>query len=392
MRGAFVQRMVMGQFKDLDCIGEAFAAAAIDPSRWSEALDIVVQRTAGCGAGLFPERGKLPTLPLTESMLPAFELYVRDRWYERDLRDKCRNIAARRGGVATDLDIVTPDIIAKHPYYQEFLAPFGLRWFAGVVVACDNDVWALSIQRTVAQGPFSPEEQAQLSDLSAKLQSAIATARMLGFARAEGALAAFEASGSAAVLLDRYANVVRANAAAEKLLRGDVRIVRRRLVCWCSDATAALDRSLHALIWNRAPSALMPPVILPKREASRRPILAYPMRLAPITADAFAPCHAVVVLADLDTRPLAPLDILRRAFQLTPAEARVAQGVASGASVEQVAEALGVTLNTARVQLKAVFLKVGVSRQAELVAALARILGAWISPHGDEGARAKPDL
>jgi DNA-binding CsgD family transcriptional regulator len=174
------------------------------------------------------------------------------------------------------------------------------------------------------------------------------------------------------VLLDRFAHVLRVNAAAERMLRGDPRIIRRRIVSADHDATAALDRALHAVLWTRGASALMPPVPLPR--PGQRPVLAYPVKLAAMSADALTACQAVLVLVDPDTRPHPPQAALRSAFGLTAAEARLAIKLAAGEPLETAADALGVTKGTARVQLKAVFAKLGLHRQSELVAIMARLL------------------
>ena len=55
-------------------------------------------------------------------------------------------------------------------------------------------------------------------------------------------------------------------------------------------------------------------------------------------------------------------------FDLTPAEARVARGVAEGLDLDALARARGVSVQTVRAQLKAVFRKTGTSRQNELAA------------------------
>jgi PAS domain-containing protein len=80
-------------------------------------------------------------------------------------------------------------------------------------------------------------------------------AQAFGFARMEAALAAFEASGSPVAAVDRASEVVRLNAAAERLLGPDLMVVRRRVTSFDRDATAALDRALHALLWARQPEA-----------------------------------------------------------------------------------------------------------------------------------------
>ncbi|CAH2395013.1 hypothetical protein MES4922_110358 [Mesorhizobium ventifaucium] len=58
---------------------------------------------------------------------------------------------------------------------------------------------------------------------------------------------------------------------------------------------------------------------------------------------------------------------------LTAAEARLARRVSLGAELKAVADDLGVTYETARNHLKAVFAKTETHRQPELVALLARI-------------------
>jgi DNA-binding CsgD family transcriptional regulator len=60
-------------------------------------------------------------------------------------------------------------------------------------------------------------------------------------------------------------------------------------------------------------------------------------------------------------------------FGLTPAERRLAVQLASGFSLRQSADRLGISYQTARSQLKVVFAKAGTSRQAALVALLARL-------------------
>jgi len=57
-------------------------------------------------------------------------------------------------------------------------------------------------------------------------------------------------------------------------------------------------------------------------------------------------------------------------FRLTPAEAQIALGIAGGETLAAVAKGRGVSISTARTQLKSVFAKTGTHRQAELVVLL----------------------
>ena len=83
-----------------------------------------------------------------------------------------------------------------------------------------------------------------------------------------------------------------------------------------------------------------------------------------------SPCVAVFI-SDPDPRDAASeqgvKETLRALFQLTPAEANLAIKLARGMSLAEVSAAQNISRHTARAQLKSIFSKTGVTRQAELV-------------------------
>ena len=350
---------------------QEFAEAGLDPARWVQALTSVAAATGSFGAVMLPLSGDaLPNVPYTESVSRVMEDYFRDGWHSQDERMRTVPTLTQRG-VADDFDGHSADEIAKHPYYQEFLGPHGLRWYAGVKVACGDDLWAVALQRRIDQGPFSADEKDELARISSRLSTGAAIARALSASAASGALEAFEMSGTAVVLINRHGLVFKANAPAERLLVDDIRIVQGQLTAKDTRATTALNRALHNLLW-RPTGGLSAPVALPR--ATGRPLLAYPARLSNSTANALADCQAMVILIDPDSRPPTPETNLRTVFRLTQAEARLATHLARGESLENVADQFGIGKETARSQLKSIFAKTGVHRQAELVAVLAKLL------------------
>ncbi|SHL08465.1 DNA-binding transcriptional regulator, CsgD family [Bradyrhizobium lablabi] len=356
---------------NLEAVEQGFAEAALDPTLWVKALDTATAITGSQGAVLIPTAGgSLPTLPFTERIAGSFEAYMRDGWHLRDERFRGIGMMMQRG-VVDDLDLFDFDAIAKHPYYQEFLAPHGLRWFGGVRVSCGDELWCLSIQRTIDQGPFSAAEKEQLAQLSKRLSASAAIARALGASAAAGALDAFEISGTAVVLINRFGKVFQANQSAERLLVGEIEIKRGRLVVQDAQAQVALNAAIVDLLGRRT-GGLSAPVALSRR--GRRPLLAYPAKLTGATANALADCQAMIVLIDPDAGPKPPEATLRSVFRLSEAEARLGAQLALGESLETASEGLGIAKETSRSQLKSIFVKTGVRRQAELVAMLARLL------------------
>jgi DNA-binding CsgD family transcriptional regulator len=80
-----------------------------------------------------------------------------------------------------------------------------------------------------------------------------------------------------------------------------------------------------------------------------------------------------LILSDLTARPGPDPAVLRQLFGLTRMESRVASIISTGASPEEAAENMGISFETARNHLKAVFAKTGTHRQGELVALLSRL-------------------
>ncbi len=78
----------------------------------------------------------------------------------------------------------------------------------------------------------------------------------------------------------------------------------------------------------------------------------------------------VVFIRDPADSPQASRDLLRSLFQLTRTETEVAMLVMDGQTLDETAEALGVSRNTVRAHLRGVFAKTGATRQAQLVKTL----------------------
>ncbi|MCU0899964.1 MAG: helix-turn-helix transcriptional regulator [Cypionkella sp.] len=76
---------------------------------------------------------------------------------------------------------------------------------------------------------------------------------------------------------------------------------------------------------------------------------------------------AVILIRDPQNSREPERTVLRRLFDLTPAEAELARSLATGLSLDEAALALNISRNTARAHLRAVFSKSGITRQTELM-------------------------
>jgi DNA-binding CsgD family transcriptional regulator len=195
-------------------------------------------------------------------------------------------------------------------------------------------------------------------------------ARAFEFRRIDAKLSAFERSESPVVMIDRNGEALRLNPSAERLLGGDLNIIRGRIVSWNADATRALDRALHTLI--REGRSSVRPVVLPRKGG--RPIIAYPSRLVEAPPWCFAPAPALVVFCDIESQRTIDAQGLADAFGLRVSEAKLTALIVGGASIEGAAKMLGVSVNTARNQIKSVYQKTATHSQGELISLVSRLV------------------
>jgi DNA-binding CsgD family transcriptional regulator len=89
-----------------------------------------------------------------------------------------------------------------------------------------------------------------------------------------------------------------------------------------------------------------------------------------VANDIFTAASCMLVITTVKRREIPSTEVIQGLFDLTPAEARVARGIAAGKTVDELADEAGLAALTVRNQLKSAFRKTGVSRQADLVGIL----------------------
>ena len=112
------------------------------------------------------------------------------------------------------------------------------------------------------------------------------------------------------------------------------------------------------------------------RAAGKRPLTLF-LRPVNTKSDAPAPNEAAVLLMILDaTQPVETAEAeLRQLYGFTTTEARLANHLMEGLSLEDCCRAMGVRRTTARMHLRNIFAKTGVRRQGELVSLLLKSIG-----------------
>jgi DNA-binding CsgD family transcriptional regulator len=194
-----------------------------------------------------------------------------------------------------------------------------------------------------------------------------------GPAWARAAAAALGVIGLPAAVLSRTHRLAAANGLMERLIPRVVQdrqqrlgLADRRADSMLGQALLQMQTGVEARVIPLAATAHLPPSVVHVFPALDTVQDAVQDTVQDI-ADAEA-VSCIIVITAVSRPRIASAEVLRDLFDLTPAEARVACGIAAGKTVHDLAAEAGLAAGTVRQQLKSVFGKTGVSRQADLVA------------------------
>jgi len=256
-------------------------------------------------------------------------------------------------------DISTDHERQQLPYFHETARPGNRDWWASACFSVEGRFWCLPLYRGAKRGPFTVREARYFSRVGPHLSRVIALGEKLAEADIASGVDLLQQLGTAAMVIDAAGVARHLNASAERLLGTDFSLVRGRPV--------AGDRASNQRLQLLLAMAQVTDRELPFAEdLDHRP-----------SNDAggavFAAGRTVLILTDLSAPARRHGMALSVAFGLTPAEAKLAEHMASGAGIDETASSFGISRETARSQLKAVFAKTGTRTQAGLAALAARL-------------------
>jgi DNA-binding CsgD family transcriptional regulator len=349
-----------------DLIGLIYEAGAL-PELWPSALDMIAAHVGGGGGNLIRSSASgisFQSSPRAAELTAEFD---RQGWNRENSRVGRLLAQSQHPGFLTDLDVHTMEEIRSLPMYTEFLTPNGADAGAATVIqGSDHDGLVLAIEM------FRNHDTAFAAvPLLNRLRPHMARAAMLSSRiqadRVTTVVDAFNASGLALALLDRNGRALGMSDRFAMHLDGVLLDASNRLRITDPLADERLKDSLARLQAKGVGSSIA------IRNADMAGIAV--LHLVPARRDArslFSNIAAFAILARPDNDMLPASDIIAALYDLTPAEARVARGIAEGLSPSALALKLGTSPATVRSQLKMVFAKTSTGRQGELVALLSR--------------------
>lgn len=344
----------------------------LEPGAWQRSLQTLVDTGGGTHGAMIVRDVRLDQLKLAELVNPVFEMHTAyDDHYQAI--DPGRHFAAtlEPGDWYIDARDFGVRAMSRHPFYQDFFRPFSLCSYAACLVnrTPDYEVF-FSMQRGDHQPMFSADDTRSLDWAMPHIRGAVA---MRERTKALSTMAQLSAR-----LLERLQFGVLAMTAERRVLFANgigERWARRLSPAGKSDGLALsrpFDEMLRAACDGTRPVTARAAIA---RDAGGvvAQVIVLPLPAAHPLADDWQQPAALVVIHEMHQAPPQLADVLRDLYGLTPAEIRLACLLASGMGLPEACEHLHVRRETARTQLKSVFLKIGVGTQAQLAHLLTRI-------------------
>lgn len=357
---------------DLSLSLKRLYAASVEPSLWSEALRGLEDLTGSAGAVI----NFVPKLGLGEGFVLAGR-FSEDICAEfaRDYMAICpRTTYAVRHqpDLSYDSMILSEAEMDRDPVYRWF-GGLGLRYHVGGALPDVDGLHVnISLQRTPKQGHVEPADIAMFRRLRGHVEQALELGATISSLRggARASLQILDRLPQGVILIGADREVLFANTAADALLSaGDGVVTRLGML----DVVPVVSRPRFGELLRGAIGLARGAVAGRGGWLSVERVAKPPLHLfiGPIVIDLGTPLRArpaaVVIAHDRSRGLAASFEMLSGLFGLTPTEARLSALLGQGAVLEDAATRLGQSVGTARIHLKAIFAKIGVRRQQDLV-------------------------
>lgn len=258
--------------------------------------------------------------------------------------------------------------------YDEALRPAGVHYSIATVLACEpNRSYAIAFGRSAQAGDFDCEDAHMLAALSPHILTAVRSQHLLAQARGEAAV--LDVLDRGIVMLDETGKPTYFNREAERILAAqDGLLITRRGI----EASNWRDNTRLQLMLFPAPGETRSMALAIERPSGG---LAYALVMAShVGTDngvtGFGkPISRILFIRDPERLSVPRANWLSQLFGLTQTEANIAVDLYSGLTTAQIGARRNISANTLKSHLKAVFAKMEVERQSDLVRRIGQVIG-----------------
>jgi DNA-binding CsgD family transcriptional regulator len=270
--------------------------------------------------------------------------------------------------------LVLPDRdLEKTEFYNDFFRPNDMYYSTGVKVPLGDFPTAyISCMRPQDKGPFAEAHGIVYETLLPHLQRALTLYGQLTQTQSSvlGLETALDSLEHAVFGLNRHARVIFSNRQAEAIVRtGDaIGLTNGKLSSVFPEQNQRLQAALADAVSTGSGIGISAgSALLIDRKSEDNPLRVTMTPFHWTSRGISAQLAALVFVSDPARKPQSRGAVLRALYGLTSAETRVADLLLQGLETRELAARSGLTLESARFQIKRVLSKTGARRQSELI-------------------------
>jgi DNA-binding CsgD family transcriptional regulator len=363
-----------------DLIGLVYDCA-IEPSRWPQALAEIC-RAIECASGLI-----LLLDLVTSQHRFAYTWGLTSDWERRYFehsehftgfysRAFSRDICA--DGEPLLLSHLMPRVGPLRFIYDTWTQPQGLtEMMQTVVLRQERRLAVFGANRHKSAGELTHDQLTIMRLLVPHIRRAVTIIDILDVKNIEIATlkATLDTFNAGIVVVADKAQILHANNAAREMLANRAPIATVNGALSVRDAQAREELN-QAIVLARTDEAMIGTngIAVPLRDDGSAVAHVLPLARGDLRTRLVPQATAAVFVTRPTDSAARDIGAVVASFDLTPAEARMLQHLAAGVTLAEAAKTLGVSANTAKTHLARIFLKTGVSRQADLIAMVDRLV------------------
>jgi DNA-binding CsgD family transcriptional regulator len=295
-------------------------------------------------------------------------------YLERDEWARCLSGRSLPAALIGD-DVLTASEFGNSEVYADYYQKIGVfHGMAGMFPVRGTEVGMVTIHRPQGAEEFGLRERKLMSQLVPHFQRVFQIHQRLEAVERGRALTTevLERLSLGALIVDGNARVMFANALAVQQLRTGrgLTVVSGGLRAQRPDEQAALSRIIHAAALTSVGQEASAGGLMSITRASGTALSVLVSPFCRAAGTRPEQQSVLVLISDPGSRAPIPEHVIAESFKLTVAEARLLAALAAGRTMTEYAEAAGVTMNTAKTQLRQIFFKTGYNRQADIIRAV----------------------
>jgi DNA-binding CsgD family transcriptional regulator len=254
------------------------------------------------------------------------------------------------------------EYVRRSEFYQDFLIPHGARYVMNAVIADSNDQYGIfSVVRGVKQKPFNEDNQNSAKRLNSHLNRVFRlqhkTKRLQQQTNLDNIVLDLLPFGVA--IVNSFGKILLLNERTEAYFNDNMLRVKSGYISIPNKTTHQLQ---HLISNATSYPAIGGGMFLSK--TSQIYVIPLPAN-SKFCVGWEIPLALIVIVKIEENKKLLP-HLLYSLYQLSPKEILIAQIILNGQTLENYSEITGVTINTARSQLKSIFQKTKTKNQSEL--------------------------